>query len=603
MRVRMNKTKAFGIRDIFRGLKHAPKILKLLYLSNRFKLIIIVLLNIILGFVPIINLLITERLINSLATGNQDLLIKNFIFYISTGILGSILNLWQNHFNNLFRRLISYDLEIKINQKATELSLSHFEDSEVYDKLQRAQSEVAFRPYEIFTAILTLINSLTTLISSALILYFWKRWIAIVLIFVPFISTYKLLHQGQKEYYVERNRSEARRKSWYYSYLLTKDINIKEIKLYNLNDYFINKNKSIYQDFYQVDQKLSRKRTFLNLVFEMINHLIVMFVVFLIIRNVFQGKLLIGTFVSYLRAVNLTHHNSVQVLNQIFLLYQNNLYISNLFEFFSIKVSEPNKSAEHEITSIEKIAFVNVYFKYPGSQEYALENISFTINKAENIAIVGENGSGKTTIIKLLTGLYEVEAGKIYLNDLDIKVIKKQSLQKNIGILLQDFVKYQLSLRENVGLGELDLINSDKALINALDKSGGASILSSLTNGLNQQLGCWFDNGTELSTGQWQKIALARAFLRDASLYILDEPSSALDPLSEKELFQKFKVLVAGKMGIYISHRFSTVKFASKIIVLKKGKIIEVGNHFELMKQNKYYAEIYNVQKEPYLDD
>jgi ATP-binding cassette subfamily B protein len=328
-----------------------------------------------------------------------------------------------------------------------------------------------------------------------------------------------------------------------------------------------------------------------------------MFVVFLIIRNVFQGKLLIGTFVSYLRAVNLTHHNSVQVLNQIFLLYQNNLYISNLFEFFSIKVSEPNKSAEHEITSIEKIAFVNVYFKYPGSQEYALENISFTINKAENIAIVGENGSGKTTIVKLLTGLYEVEAGKIYLNDLDIKVIKKQSLQKNIGILLQDFVKYQLSLRENVGLGELDLINSDKALINALDKSGGASILSSLTNGLNQQLGCWFDNGTELSTGQWQKIALARAFLRDASLYILDEPSSALDPLSEKELFQKFKDLVAGKMGIYISHRFSTVKFASKIIVLKKGKIIEVGNHFELMKQNKYYAEIYNVQKEPYLDD
>lgn len=599
----MEKTNKFGIKEIFKILKYSPKILKLIYRSNRINMIIILILNILLALTPIINLLITEQLINSLAQGNRYQLINYFILYVSSGIISSLINLCFSHYSQLFRKLISYDIDIKINQKAAELNLSHFEDSEIYDKLQRAQSEANYRPYEMFIAILTIINSLTTLLSSTIILFLWNSWVTIILIFIPFISTFRLLRHGQKEYFMERNRSQTRRKTWYNSFLLTRDLSIKEIKLYNLSDYLINKNKEIYQDFYLHDKKLIKERSLINLIFEIINHLVVAFVVGLIIIEVYRGKLLIGAFVSYLRAVSLTHRNSVQVLNNIFILYQNNLYINNLFEFFEVKVESITSDNKQEITSIEKIEFKNVSFKYPGSNNYALKNISFSLNKNENIAIVGENGSGKTTIIKLLTKLYDIEEGNIYINDINIKDIENITLQNKIGILLQDFVKYQLTLRENVGFGELNSINNDHELINSLIKSGADSILQSLPNELDSQLGAWFENGKELSIGQWQKIALSRAFLRNADLYILDEPSSALDPISEKELFEKFKDLVAGKMGIFITHRFSTTKFASKIIVLKEGKIIESGSHSELMRLNNYYANMYNIQKEPFLDD
>ncbi|HEY8365157.1 MAG TPA: ABC transporter ATP-binding protein, partial [Haloplasmataceae bacterium] len=578
-------------------------ILKLLYKVNFFYLIIILLLNILVGLIPTLNLLITKRLLNVLSTGNIEQIMINVLFLIGIEIISSVISLTNSYFTLIYKKMLSYKIDLLINQKAQELSLANFEDSEVYDILQRAQKDVRYRPYEIFTTILRMLSCSVTLITSVIILVVWKWYAAIILIVVPFISTFRLLRQGQKEYYTEKNRTQEARKAWYYSYLLTNDTNVKEIKLYDLHGFILNKCRNIYDKFFTQDKKLVKTRTFINLGFEIINHIVVAFLILLLVIDVIKQKILIGSFVGYMRAITLTQSNSINILNSIFSLYQNTLYMNNLFEYLAIKQDDLLQEGLYKISDIEEVEFKNVSFKYPKTDRYVLRDVSFKINKNENLAIVGENGSGKTTIIKLLTGLYKLEEGLILINGIDINKIDLYSLHKCIGIVLQDFIKYQLTLRENVGFGNLDNLSDDISIMSALSKAGTETIAQTLPMGLDNQLGTWFDNGQQLSGGQWQKIALARAFMRNARIYILDEPSSSLDPISEKELFTRFIELVKNKMGIFISHRFSTVKYATNIIVLHEGKIIESGNHRELMNLNGHYAHMYNIQKEPFLDE
>lgn len=591
------------LKDIFKSLKYLPNILKLLYKVNFFYLIIILLLNILVGLIPTLNLLITKRLLNVLSTGNIEQIMINVLFLIGIEIISSVISLTNSYFTLIYKKMLSYKIDLLINQKAQELSLANFEDSEVYDILQRAQKDVRYRPYEIFTTILRMLSCSVTLITSVIILVVWKWYAAIILIVVPFISTFRLLRQGQKEYYTEKNRTQEARKAWYYSYLLTNDTNVKEIKLYDLHGFILNKCRNIYDKFFTQDKKLVKTRTFINLGFEIINHIVVAFLILLLVIDVIKQKILIGSFVGYMRAITLTQSNSINILNSIFSLYQNTLYMNNLFEYLAIKQDDLLQEGLYKISDIEEVEFKNVSFKYPKTDRYVLRDVSFKINKNENLAIVGENGSGKTTIIKLLTGLYKLEEGLILINGIDINKIDLYSLHKCIGIVLQDFIKYQLTLRENVGFGNLDNLSDDISIMSALSKAGTETIAQTLPMGLDNQLGTWFDNGQQLSGGQWQKIALARAFMRNARIYILDEPSSSLDPISEKELFTRFIELVKNKMGIFISHRFSTVKYATNIIVLHEGKIIESGNHRELMNLNGHYAHMYNIQKEPFLDE
>ncbi|WP_423883155.1 ATP-binding cassette domain-containing protein [Clostridium sardiniense] len=240
--------------------------------------------------------------------------------------------------------------------------------------------------------------------------------------------------------------------------------------------------------------------------------------------------------------------------------------------------------------------FKNVYFKYPNRDDYALENINLIINKGDCIALVGKNGSGKTTLVKLLTRLYDVTSGDILINGISIKNIDSYSLRRKISTVFQDYLKYELTLRDNIGVANLSSINNDSKLINACKNSGLYDDMTLFQNGFDSQLGVWFPEGTQLSGGQWQKVAISRAFFRNSDLFILDEPSSALDPLSEKLLFDKFLELIDNNIGIFITHRFINAKYAKKIIVLENGKIIESGTHHELIVKQGEYKKLYDIQ-------
>lgn len=386
------------------------------------------------------------------------------------------------------------------------------------------------------------------MISSCIVLFYWKWWTVFLLILVPSLSTVRLIKQGQAEYMVQKNRTPLTRKRWYYNYLLTKDITFKEIKFYSLSNHFLDKYKDLSSRFYNEDKKLLISRCKLTLFFDFINLLSISFINILIILSALAKEILIGNLFTYFRAVTLTQSSSMSILNMLFKLYQNNLFINNLFEFLDLD-SDISKSLEDgvklnktklKLNTIDRIEFKNVSFKYPNSENYALKNVSFVLTKGETIALVGENGSGKTTLIKLLIGLYSLSSGSIMINDKNICEYDIESLRNCISVVFQDFIKYELTARENIAFGSLKYFEDTDKIIDLSKKCGIYECINSLPNKLDNQLGVWFANGVQLSGGQWQKIALSRAFIRDSQLFILDEPTAALDPISEKKIFEKF---------------------------------------------------------------
>ncbi|WP_066497332.1 ABC transporter ATP-binding protein [Abyssisolibacter fermentans] len=596
-------TEDLNIKKIFSSFKYWPRILKLLWKCNYKYLIIILLLSILIGIMPVINIDATRNLINVVQKNgnNQNEVIDAFIFLIIISVLTNLISLAKNYFEGLFQNIMTYDIKSKIIDKAKKLSLADFENPEVYDKLQRAQNEAGYRPFSAFTSILTIISGIITLISSATLIFIWKWWAALILIIVPSFSTISLLKQGQREFLMHWKRAPKHRKSWYLEYLLTRDTTIKEIKLYNLGEYLVKKYKIFFKNFYKEDKRLAKKRFSLTLIFNLINELAVSLIIGLIIYSTFIGKLFIGDLYAFLSSTKLVQTNSQSVLNTMFRMYQSNLYIKQLFDFFDLPIKDTNKLSSNELLDeVKEIEFRNVSFKYPSKDVYVLRNLNFKLFAGEKIAIVGENGSGKTTFIKLLSRLYDSYEGEILINGISIKKFNLNYIRSKMSIVLQDFVKYEMTARENIGFGDLKSLDNDKEILNSAKRSGIDEFITKLPKSIDSQLGVWFDEGTQLSGGQWQKIALSRAFIRNSDVYILDEPSSALDPLSEKDIFDKFFELCENKIGIFTSHRFSTVRFANKILVFNKGKLIEQGTHEELIEINGYYSKLYNIQATPF---
>lgn len=311
-----------------------------------------------------------------------------------------------------------------------------------------------------------------------------------------------------------------------------------------------------------------------------------------VLYSIIEKNILIGIGVGIIQALILKITSSQSLSSKLINLCEHNLYIEQLFNFLDLRINSDSKENKNkiQIKTLESIELKGVWFKYPKSNEYILKNINFKIEKGSNITIVGRNGSGKSTLIKIISLLYEIEKGEILINNIPIDEIDVEHFRKKIGILFQDFECYEMSLRENIGFGKLEFIENDNKIIKALD------LASFHEDNLDKQLGKWFLNGTQLSGGQWQKIALARCFFREGDMYILDEPSSAMDPIVEKEIFGKYNELVRGKIGIFITHRLSTINYASNIIVIDKGKIIEEGTHKELLELKGEYAKLYKSQ-------
>jgi ABC-type multidrug transport system fused ATPase/permease subunit len=590
-----------SLTNVFRAFRYWPRIFQLLWQTKPAYLTGILVLTVLQGVVPVLSLLTTQELVNSIVRSweaGPKVILWAFAAMIGVTFFGHLVGMYKGYFEKLYETLIANHVRILIMEKSISLSLADFENAEVQDQLKRAQNESGSRPFQVVTQILAIISSLVTLGSSAMVLIVWKWWVAALLMTIPLFSFYSFLRLGQQEFLIMWRRAPHTRKSWYYSYLLTRDNSFKEVKVFQLGDYLVGKLRGIYAEFFGEDNRMLKRRNRITFFFQIINMLLSGAMMMVVLWAAYLREVLIGNVVALLQAVRLTESTSQSVVQGILTLCHSNLYLEQLFAFLDRSSTDlPQVQMETQsVPSIETIEFRRVSFRYPGADQYALRDVSFCLRKGESVAVVGRNGSGKSTMIKLLARLYEEYEGEILINGQCIRQFDREALRRRIGVVFQDFVQYEMKLRENIAFGDIGRIGDDEKLAGAAAQAGIGPLLERLPQRLDTQLGRMFDNGQQLSGGQWQRIAIARAFLREADVLVLDEPSSFLDPQAEADVFAKFHELVRDRIGLFISHRYSAVRYSDRILVFEQGRVVEQGDHQELMSQNGRYAKLYNLQ-------
>ncbi|HEX6108576.1 MAG TPA: ABC transporter ATP-binding protein, partial [Ktedonobacteraceae bacterium] len=471
-----------------------------------------------------------------------------------------------------------------------------------------AADEATYKPVLIISQTFELVQTVITLFSMILLLMQLAWWLAVVALVVPIPSFIASSRYGWMGYVRMRRESPERRKMYYFNRLMTDDDYNKEIKLFNLGNFFIGRYRQLADKFYKENQRILVRRNMTGFYWMALSLVANAGIYIYVALQAVMGRITLGGLTLYTQTAQQVGQSFQALLDGLSNTYENNLFVSTLFEFLEYKpvITSPEKPRPL-VLSLEgkglEIEFRNVSFTYPGKDpetEATLKNVSFSIQAGEAIALVGRNGAGKTTIVKLLTRLYDPDEGEILIGGRNIKEYDLKALREEIGVIFQDYVSYYLSARENIGVGRVNDIDNLELVNSAAQKSGADVIVEELTDGYETMLGRWWKDGTQLSGGQWQKVALARAFIRDARILILDEPTSSLDARAEYEVFAKFRELTEGKTAIFISHRFSTVRLADRIFVLENGVVLEDGSHEELMKVNGRYAELFNLQAEAY---
>lgn len=590
--------KKVTIKDMIHSVKQLPKTMYILQKADRATFIKVVLLSILTGIFPIITLLISQELLNSVVILEKELRYTFCVLavYIAASFVSYLLEEAYDYVQTMYQYKLQYRLQHMLMQQCTSLSLRDFEASETYDRVEKISGEIGYRPFQMFLAVTSLITAFVTLILAVGIIFLWNPLMALLLLTVPIISLFYYLRIGQQEFDMMWNRAKEERKLWYFNHLLTHDFSYKETKVLGLGAYILDKYKEISSRFIKQNRQILNKKTFFNILYGMIVQGIGFLVIGAAMLAAYMGQLLIGNVLSIIRAIGMIQSNSRLLMSDLYSIYSSALYMGMLFEFLKKPKEGQQTEPKQKIKDFSYIEVRNVSFSYDEKKD-TLKHISLQISKGECVAIVGPNGSGKSTLLKLLTGLYEPSEGDIYIDRLSMKQIDMENFYSHISVLFQDFVKYEFSLRENVGFGDLKNIRKDEQIIQTLKQLRTDFLLSKEKEyHLEMQLGNWFENGRELSQGQWQKIALARACFKDAMCYILDEPNAALDTVSEREVFQKFFEMSKDKIGIYISHRLSAARMADKIIVMNQGEIIAVGKHEDLLESCKVYQELYQAE-------
>ena len=516
-------------------------------------------------------------------------------------IFSDLLNRSVSLTDSLLGDLYANNSSMEIIRKTSELNLEQLEDSSFYDKLERARQQTSGR-VGLMSNILNQGQDILVIVSLLAGVVIFTPWLIVLLIVSVIPTVINEIKFSGTGYSLARSWTQERRELDYLRYAGASDVTAKEVKLFGLADYLADRFRQLSEKYYLVNKALAVKRATWGSLFNVIGTGAYYGAYVLIIIRTVSGIFSIGdlTFLS-------GSFNRLRTKLQSFFIRFNSitesaLYLQDYFDFLDLKSGEPEN--ENYLPLPEKIVkgfeFRNVSFNYPGTEKRVLDNISFDIRAGEKIAFVGENGAGKTTLIKLLLRFYDPTEGEILLDGIPIKSFDRSVYQQYFGVIFQDFVKYELTLRENIAVGKISAIENDQRLAGAAEKSLADEVISSFPDGYNQQMGRRFKNGKELSGGQWQKIALARAYMKDAEVLILDEPTSALDARAEYEAFQRFIGLTTGKTAVIISHRFSTVRMADRILVLKNGRVEEFGTHEALLQSGKLYAELFNLQAAGY---
>lgn len=506
---------------------------------------------------------------------------------------------------SLFRGLLGHRVNRMVLEKAQTLSLSQFEDSELYDKLVRARREASTRPLALVNKTFGLLQNAIALSGFAVLLWQFSPVVIVLLFFAALPGFVAETFFSGKAFSLFRWRSPEAREQNYLESLLAREDNAKEMKLFGLHSLLINRYSKIFYKLYSEDSKLTIRRDTWGLVMDTIASITFYGAYAWIIVATVNGEISLGQMTMYLLVFKQGQSAITASLRSISGMYEDNLYLSNLYEYLEQPGEEIVGGVLKGLQTDEGIRFENVSFTYFGASQPALENVSFQLKPGDSLAIVGENGSGKTTLIKLLTRLYTPTKGRIFFEGVDINEWDGDSLRQQIGVIFQDFIRYQLTVGENIGVGDVDSLSDDadhSARWKAAATQGQADpFIQRLSAQYHTQLGRWFKNGQELSGGQWQKMALSRAFMREkAKVLILDEPTAAMDAQAEADIFSEFNATMKDKMTILISHRFSTVRAAKKIIVIDQGKIVEMGNHQELMQNPGIYSRLFDLQAKAY---
>ena len=502
---------------------------------------------------------------------------------------------------SILRVLLGNKINVMILEKALTLELAHFEDAEYYDKLVRARREASSRPLSLVIKTFDLMRDLISLIAIGIFLFQFSVW-AVALLAIAGVPAFIVEAKFSGEAFrIHRRRSAERRMQIYLEMVLTREDGVKEVKLLQLGKLFLQRYVDIFRSIYKEDRNLVLRRGLWGYVLGLLASAAFYFAYGWVGFAAIAGAITIGQMTMYIAQFRLGQNAVTNSLTAVNGMYEDNLYLSNLTEYLEYKIPEQTGNKTVGPNPEDGIRFEEVTFVYPDSEKSVLNNVSLHIKPGESLAIVGENGSGKTTLIKLLTRLYTPVSGRIFLEGLELKEWDIEALRKKIGVIFQDFAHYQLIVGENIGIGDVEEIEQEPRIEEAAQKGMADDFVKDLPQAYKTQLGTWFKDGKELSGGQWQKIALSRAFMRSkADILILDEPTAAIDARAEAEIFSHFRGLTANKISIIISHRFSTVRMADHIIVLEQGKIQEEGSHTDLLDNGGQYATLFNLQAKGY---
>ncbi|MGN6180888.1 MAG: ABC transporter ATP-binding protein [Mucilaginibacter sp.] len=592
------------IKDRLRALRNLPAFFKLVWQSSPKMMLVNVILRFLKASLPFLLLYIGKLIIDQVVHLNRsdgafskDFLWKLVAIEFGLAILSDGLGRAITLMDSLLGDLFSNHTSVKIMEHAATLDLDQFEDAVFYDKLERARQQTVGRTI-LLSQVMSQVQDFITMGFLAAGLLVFNPWLIVLLIIAILPAFVGESYFNDQTYALTRSQTPQRRELDYLRYIGASDETAKEIKMFSLSAFIIERFKLLSDKFYTDNKQIAVKRSVWGTFFALLGSLGYYAAYVFIIARTVSGALTIGELTFLAGSFRQLRTLLEGILSRFTAVSQGAIFLSDFFEFFEIQPKIHNSTQPRPFPNPIKYGFTfeNVGFQYLNSDRWANRNLNFTLRPSEKLALVGENGAGKSTLVKLLARLYDPTEGRILLDGYDLKEYDLVELRQHIGIIFQDFLRYQMTFSQNIAAGNIDEKTNEELIKASARQSLADELAQRLPGGYDQMLGKRFSEGVELSGGEWQKVAIARAYMREAQLLILDEPTSALDARAEYQVFERFTELTHGKMAVLISHRFSTVRMADRILVLDKGEIVEIGSHQELLAKKGRYAELFQLQ-------